>query len=115
VIEVEKKFSSDKGSEKTLIEGADFINERIFKDSYFDDENFSLTTKDIWFRDREGRYELKLPLNENIEKRISDQYHELETEKEIAGYFKWDLSKKPFSEWLSESGYRPFATYTTTR
>ncbi len=115
MIEVEKKFLYNEATIKTLTEGAEFVGEKIFTDSYFDNETFSLTTKDIWFRKRGERFELKLPLNVKMEERVSDQYKELETEKEIADYFKWNLSEASLEELVKKSGFNPFATFTTTR
>ena len=63
MIEVEKKFILTTEQEKSLIEGADFLGEKKFTDIYYDDEDFSLTKKDLWLRNREGRFELKIPKN----------------------------------------------------
>ncbi len=99
MIEIEKKFILTPEQEKSLTEGAEFLGEKKFTDVYYDDDNFSLTKKDIWLRQRDEKFELKLPMNESIEKRISDQYLELDNEKDI----------------LSASDYKPFCSVTTTR
>ena len=113
MIEVEKKFILAPEQEKNLTEGGEFLGEKKFMDKYYDDIYFSLTTKDIWLRERDGKYELKLPLNESIENRISDQYREIDTENDILTHFGVrDISVKDF---LIERGYKPFCEITTTR
>lgn len=113
MIEVEKKFILTPEQEKSLIEGAEFLGEKQFTDIYYDDEDFSLTTKDIWLRERSGRYELKLPMNESIEKRVSDQYRELDVEADILAYF--GSRDKVVKDFLTEKGYKPFCSITTIR
>ena len=114
MIEVEKKFILTTEQEKSLIEGADFLGEKKFTDIYYDDEDFSLTKKDLWLRNREGRFELKIPMNESIEKRISDQYRELESDEEILKYFNAEgtLSVEDF---LAKKKYKPFCILKTVR
>lgn len=114
MIEIEKKFILTDEQQQLLIEGAEFLGEKIFTDTYFDDISYSLTTKDLWLRERSGRFELKVPMNVSIEERVSDQYKELETEEEIAKQLH--LSKNNnFAEALKADGYIPFITITTTR
>jgi len=113
MIEVEKKFILTLEQEKSLIEGAEFLGEKQFTDIYYDDADFSLTTKDIWLRERGGRFELKLPMNELLEKRVSDQYRELDVEDDILAHFGVrGISVKDF---LISKGYRPFCEINTTR
>ena len=113
MIEVEKKFILTKEQEKKLIEGAEFLGEKQFTDVYYDDADFSLTTKDIWLRERSGKFELKLPMNESPENRVSDQYRELDVEDDILAHFgARGISVKDF---LTQKGYMPFCEITTTR
>ena len=113
MIEVEKKFILTPEQEKALIKGAEFLGEKKFTDVYYDDDNFSLTKKDIWLRERSGKFELKLPMNESLENRVSDQYLELDVEDDILAHFgARGVSIKDF---LIEKGYKPFCEITTTR
>ena len=92
------------------------MGEKVFTDVYFDDANFSLTGADKWLRSRDGRFELKLPLNHEIaaSERIHDQYEELESPEKIASAlginFTGDLRQD-----LIRANLAPFATITTTR
>ncbi len=113
MIEVEKKLILTPEQEKALVEGAEFIGEKKFTDTYFDDKDFSLTIKDIWLRERDGKYELKLPMNKLSESRVSDQYRELDVEDDILAHFgARGINIKDF---LTKKGYLPFCTITTTR
>ena len=114
MIEVEKKFILTNKQKRALINEAEFLGEKKFTDIYYDDENYFLTGKDIWFRSRDGRFELKIPMNVHIKDRISDQYKELENNKDILNYFNTD-TQKPLEEFLSEKAYKPFCKITTTR
>jgi len=113
MIEVEKKFILTPEQEKSFIEGAEFLGEKQFTDIYYDDADFYLTTKDIWLRERGGKFELKLPMNESLEHRVSDQYRELDVEDDILAHFgARGISVKDF---LIEKGYKSFCEITTTR
>lgn len=116
MIEVEKKFKLTPEDIERLTDGAEFINEKTFTDIYFDTADYSLTTKDYWLRCRDGKYELKIPLNDGkmSQDRDLDQYKELETEEEIRKVL--DIKEnKSFEEDLKDNGYIPFCTITTTR
>jgi len=114
MIEVEKKFILTAEQEKNLLEGAEFLGEKSFTDSYYDTADYSLGIKDLWLRMRDGKFELKVPLNAAIEDRVTDQYRELETEREIADFLHLP-NDKSLKDVLEENGYKPFSTMTTTR
>lgn len=116
MIEVEKKFSLSPEEEARLIEGAEFISEKIFTDTYFEDQALSLTTNDKWLRLRGDRYELKLPIQklDSQGQAHTDQYRELETEAEICAYLDIDL-EVDMANSLKIAGYLPCASVTTKR
>jgi adenylate cyclase class IV len=114
MIEVEKKFILNKEQEASLISGADFLGEKIFTDTYYDDSSYSLTKKDIWLRSRAGKFELKIPMNESIEIRILDRYKEFENDEEILKYFGASTNSN-LIDVINEKGYKPFCKFTTTR
>ena len=113
MIEVEKKFILTPEQEKSLINEAEFLGEKQFTDIYYDDVEFSLTTKDIWLRERGGRFELKLPMNESLENRVSDQYQELDVEDDILAHF--GVQGVSVKDFLIERGYGSFCEITTIR
>ena len=115
MIEVEKKFTLNKKNERKLLEGATSLGEKMFTDVYWDTSDFALTRTDRWLRQRDNRWELKLPLNDALAERVSDQYREIEDERGVAGALKLCLGNSGISGALTESGYSPFATIITTR
>lgn len=116
MIEIEKKFALTPDQEKSLIEDAEFLDEKVFTDTYFDTVNFKLTTNDKWLRKRGEEFELKLSLNKagDVQDRMADHYEELETDKEICQSLglpeEGGLEGK-----LARNGYIEFAKFTTTR
>lgn len=114
MIEVEKKFLLDKEQEKKLLEGAEFIAEKVFTDIYYDAPDYSLTANDKWLRSRENKFELKLPFNKLGEERQGDLYDEIEDENKIREIF--GLAKDVDMETgLAGNGYSKFCTCKTTR
>lgn len=114
MIEVEKKFILDKEAEAKLVDGAELLEVRTFTDIYFDTADYSLTTKDIWLRSRDGKFQLKLPLHQDGIDTSIDQYNELEHEDDIREALNLPQSQS-LIETLTENGYRSFAAITTTR
>ncbi len=114
MIEVEKNFDLQFGDRERLIEDATLIRKRVMTDTYFDTADFLFTTKDYWLRQRDGRWELKTPINGAAANRITDQYHEFESYDEIASAL--DLPKRaPLTNELQDIGCKPFVTIITTR
>lgn len=113
MIEVEKKFIVSDAQRQRLLHGAKLISEKQIRDTYYDDEKFSLTSKDMWLRLRNGKYELKVALHKDLE-RGADQYDEIESEDKIRE--KLDLAPGgTFSQALSMAGLKPFVSFVTYR
>lgn len=113
MIEVEKKFILNEQDKKQITKDAQFLNEYIFTDIYYDTEIFSLTSKDKWLRSREGKFELKLPLHDRVD-RLADQYNELEDEQKIKEALNLPLNGN-LADDLVKAGYSSFCTCKTTR
>lgn len=114
MIEIEKKFLLNDDDISRLTQGAEFLGEKTFTDSYFDTEDYSLTRHDKWLRNRDGRFELKLPMHEGAGQGARvDQYDELEDEDSIRAHLS--LPSGDMANVLAEQGYTAFATVTTTR
>ncbi|MCX6703045.1 MAG: CYTH domain-containing protein [Candidatus Wolfebacteria bacterium] len=115
MIEIERKFALKEGDKERLINGAEFLKEKIIFDSYYDKDDYSLTSKDTWLRCRNGKFELKMPLHgkEGLN-READQYEEIDSEEGIRT--KLNLAKEKSLEVdLEENGYKPFCSYKTIR
>ncbi|MBN3291241.1 THTPA triphosphatase, partial [Polypterus senegalus] len=79
-LEVEKKFVFNADTEENLRKlGAAFLGEQLFKDRYFDTEDFSLTLKDVWLRRRGDNFELKCPVGRDKQNKTDTctRYREL--------------------------------------
>lgn len=113
MIEVEKKFVLNEQDKERLMKDAPFLNERVFTDTYYDTENFSLISRDMWLRSRDGRFELKLPLYDGAD-RLADQYDELEDEQKIRAALNVRV-RGNFIDDLAQAGYVPFCVCKTTR
>jgi predicted adenylyl cyclase CyaB len=115
MIEIEKKFALTEEEAKRLLAGATFIKEVVMIDSYFDNAARTLSLKDCWLRERNGRFELKIASYKGEWKdQVVNQYRELETDTEIAEVLGL-LIKTSLREALAAAGYAPFATIQTTR
>lgn len=116
MIEVEKKFSLATDDSSKLIAGAKSLGEKVFTDIYFDDESYSLTSKDKWLRLRDDNFELKLPMNNDLaaSRRDIDQYNELTDENKIRKALGI-REGKDLKKDLAAKGFRPFCSLVTTR
>lgn len=114
MFEIEKKFILTDEQEKRLIDGAEFLGEKIFTDIYYDTEQYALTKNDIWLRSREGRFELKLPAGKNRGGNFMNQYSEVEGEDKIRQVF--DIAEcGSFLQDIRSFGYAPLFRLKTTR
>lgn len=113
MFEIEKKFFIKEGDFERLTKDAEFVNERTYTDTYYDDENYSLTKKDIWLRKREDKFQTKIPFHKSSD-HIVDQYNELETKEEIRSFLNIQ-NNGSFEEDLKHKKYYPFCSYKTTR
>ncbi len=113
MFEIEKKFHLSDDQQNRLLEGAEFISEKQISDTYFDDKNHTLTTKDWWLRNRNGNFELKTALNGH-DMRIINQYEEITNDDEIRA--KLNVGKTAsLDEDLAAAGFVPFVNCVTTR
>lgn len=113
MIEIEKKFKLSGEQEARLLAGAEELGEKTFTDFYYDNAQFSLGLQDIWLRERDGQWELKLPLTQNGSNSV-DQYREIEGEMAIREIFALPPLGS-FVEDISRFGYEPYCECTTTR
>lgn len=91
MIEVEKKFQPTEEQLAALLQDAEFVGDKVLEDKYYDYPDYRLFHKKIFFRNRNGEFELKLGDDEGLG--VSE---ELETEEEIKKYFKTDKPLKEF-------------------
>lgn len=115
MIEIEKKFFLTASEKEALLQDAETLGQKILEDSYLDTKDFQLTKRDMWFRERNGAYELKVPLKTHTETSfITNQYHELTDKEEIRHELSLDTSGD-FETALSIAGITSFMTCYTAR
>jgi adenylate cyclase class IV len=115
MVEVEKKFLLSNKEQTQLLDGAEFLYEKTIIDTYFDDENYSLTTADMWLRKRDGKFELKAPLSTGSGSYESaNRYHEITSEVGIATELHM-IHDDSLSAELGRRGINSFVTCYTLR
>lgn len=113
MIEVEQKFILSERDVEKLTEGSEFLGERTFTDIYYDSADLALGKNDMWLRERDGNWELKIPMHE-IGKNVTQQYQEIEGEEKIREVFGI-APMKDFLNDITDLGYEPICNLTTVR
>ncbi len=113
MIEVEKKFKLNDEEEKRLLKGAEFVSEKTFTDVYYDTADFTLSKNNIWLRERDGEFQLKLPVFQK-EKMQTTQFQEIEGEDKIREIFAV-ATVLDFETDIKAFGYEFFCQLRTTR
>lgn len=91
MIEVEKKFRPTEEQLDHLLEDAEFLGEKILEDQYYDYPDYRLFKNFIYFRNRNGNFELKIGDDE-----IEGICEEIENVEQIKKYFKTNKSLPEF-------------------
>jgi thiamine-triphosphatase len=113
MIEIEKKFVIDNNKKNQFVSEAEFLYKKVFTDTYYDNDDFSLTSKDIWLRSRDNNFELKIPVSIS-DKGFINQYKELTDENLIKKHLNLQGSL-PIKQLLVDNKYNQFCILTTTR
>lgn len=106
MIEVEKKFRPTDSQLKTMLEEAEFLGEKILEDFYYDYPDYRLFKNYVYFRNRNGIFELKIGDDE-----IAGISDEIENEQDIKLYFK---TTKLLPDFIAENLIQTIH-YKTTR
>ena len=116
MIEVEKKFLLESpDDERRLLEGATFLGEKKYRDTYYDDATYTLTTSNRWLRDRDGVWEMKIPLpNTTRDEDWVNQYDERAGEEAMRDTLNI-LKNNNLKSDLAARGIKPFCSFVTHR
>jgi len=112
MIEVEKKVFLREDDLKAIERLGTFLGSRILTDTYFDTPDFRYTTSDIWLRERECKFELKVGLQNSAGK--IDRYEELSDETKIIERLGLE-KEKDLDKALTKAKIFPYATFQTIR
>jgi len=112
MIEVEKKVILNEKDLQKIEEKGTFLDSCILSDTYYDTADYRYTTSDIWLRERECKFELKVGIK-NLNNQI-DRYEELSDPKEILK--KLGLEKETdFLQAIEKAKIYPYASFQTAR
>lgn len=95
MIEVEKKFQPTEEQMKKLLEGAEFLGEKINHDIYYDYSDFRFLKRGIKLRCRNNHFELKARIATNSSEEAESEV-EIENEEEISKYLNINEDLKSF-------------------
>ncbi|MBU0648402.1 CYTH domain-containing protein [Patescibacteria group bacterium] len=113
MIEVEKKFILSDDQRELLIREAEFLQEIVFCDVYYDNQSYDWTLQDIWLRARGDKFELKVSLDRTLGRQV-DQYDEITDVDEIKKILNLEGDEE-LSEILIKEGFVPICECKTTR
>lgn len=121
-IEVERKFRISTDCRQKLMDmGAVMAKENKFSDKYFDDIRYKMTLSDSWLRQRNGRWEFKIPPRHMSKKDSSSQLLEITSETEIMKHLcklyncSGSVDDKTLDQLMNKLCLDGFATFTTIR
>ena len=111
MIEIEKKVRLDEKQLLELSKEGKLLGEKSFMDTYYDTADYKLTTQNIWLRERNSKFELKVPVKVNG--RV-DSYEEIVDQQTIMQRLGVN---GPLSLpcCLKEAQIFPFCTFQTSR
>lgn len=116
MIEVEKKFILKPGDEDRLIKGAEFIEQIALKDIFYDTADFSLTVQDKWLRNRNGKWQLKLPRHgPDVKNSFVHGYEECETDEDVARALGISITNSSLTQAVAAAGLKSFAVIESNR
>lgn len=113
MIEVEKKFAITPEQIKKIESTAKFVKEVALTDIYYDTLDYSLLKKDWWFRNRDGRFEIKIP-PEN-KPGLINIYEEIADPEEIVKRLGIKKLSDDFEENLKLNGFQVLVKLVTKR
>ncbi|HSX12354.1 MAG TPA: CYTH domain-containing protein [Rhabdochlamydiaceae bacterium] len=112
MIEVERKIFIDESQLKTIEESAQFLESIALTDTYYDTADYRFTTSDIWLRERNCVFELKIGIK-GMGGAI-DRYLEIRDEDEILKKLGLE-NEHSLSKALNKAAILPYASFQTIR
>ncbi len=112
MIEVERKIFIDESELKKIEQSAEFLESVLITDIYFDTSDFRFTTSDIWLRERNCQYELKIGIK-GMNGAI-DRYLEINDERVILVKLGLE-NENELAKARRKAGILPYASFQTIR
>lgn len=115
MIEVEQKFFLQPGDKERLLKGATLVGTGVISDCYYDTDTAALVGHEMFLRERDGRFELKVPLHK-LTRELPKAYHFNEVYDPGEIRHRLGLTEREtMTEALRSAGYRQVARIKTTR
>ena len=113
MIEVEKKFSLTPEQIRKIESTAEFVGEVKNTDIYYDTPDYRLVKKDWWFRNRDGKFEIKIsPENKSA---LINVYEEIADPEKIIQRLNLKKLSDDFEESLKLNGFQILVKLVTKR
>lgn len=112
MIEIERQFRIESGARENLLRHAEFLGERLLKDTYYDTPDFAYARQDLWLRKRNDMFGLKAPTQASHE--LAEQYLEITDEALILRYMHLNIQGN-FADTLAMQNIMPYCMCTTQR
>jgi thiamine-triphosphatase len=112
MFEVEKKVAVSETVLKGIEQQGTFLGTKMITDTYFDTEDHRFTTNDIWLRERNCQFELKIGIR-GMRGSI-DHYEEIKSEREILKKLGLETARD-LQKALAKAQIYPYATLQTIR
>lgn len=111
-IEIERKVRLEPHQMQKIIQQAALVKEIQIQDSYFDTDDYQYTIQNIWLRQRDGSFELKVGIKK--ENGAIDRYEEITDEHLILNHLRLDIGVNVQTA-LSQKKLIPFCSFLTLR
>ena len=92
-----------------------FLEQKTNTDAYYDNEQYAVTSADRWLRNRNGSFELKVPLSKDNGSQGVNVYHELTEEADIREALRLPYDTSDLAHDIEAAGYRVFVQPTSSR
>lgn len=109
-IEIERKVRLEAHQLNKITQQGTLLTEKCLSDSYFDTLDYRYTTQNMWLRQREGIFELKVGIKKP--NGLVDRYEELTEEKSILKYLGYDIDLQTA---ISQKELSCFCSFKTQR
>lgn len=114
-VEVERKFILAEKDRILLLSDSAHLNRELIRDEYYDNNSYALARKGCWLRSRNGKFELKIPLQlPKPLRELVQHYKELKVPDEISSALGFS-EQSGLEAALKENNYDIYCVCITAR
>ncbi len=111
-IEIERKVRLEPHQIQQIAKTAILVKETQIQDTYFDTDDYQYTAQNMWLRQRDGSFELKIGIKK--ENGAIDRYEEITDQHLILSHLRLDVGVD-FPTALSQKNISAFCSFLTLR